>query len=227
MAPDSQFAGEDSARYKIEHPSYIVAEIPEPVRSQVQAMRDSLNTLTANLPVEITLAGSSGVGPIPAGTDWLLIERHLDRTLSDFASFRARFSAIRTFPQTSIFFLEPFDRSPFDQLHQKLRMSLIPFSGIRWPYHPHCTLRGGEPLSTGAELELTCRPFSPRRILDRHSFCLPTRCDVGRLKVTLSANAGRLAVGVPFGMSGRRLRTGKSSRTVGLEHSPGRRHGAA
>src|SRR5882672_6394495 len=102
----------------IEHYSYIVAEIPEPVRSQVQALRDSLNTLTARLPVEITLAGSSGVGPIPAGTDLPLIECHLDRTLSDIPPFRARFSAIRKFPNTSIFYLEPFDRLPFDHLHQ-------------------------------------------------------------------------------------------------------------
>src|SRR6266516_4306444 len=142
-----------------EHRSYIVAEIPEPVRSQVQAIRDSLNTLTAKLPVEITLAGSSGVGPIPAGTDLLLIQRHLDRALSDIAPFRARFSAIRSFPKTSIFFLEPFDRSTFDHLHQELRMSGIPFSGIQWPYNPHCTLRGGEPLSADAAYELTRRPF--------------------------------------------------------------------
>jgi 2'-5' RNA ligase len=149
----------------IQHRCYIVAEIPEPVRSQVQAIRDSLNTLTAKLPVEITLAGSSGVGPIPAGTDLLRIERRLDRTLPDIAPFRARFSAIRAFPNTSIFFLEPFDRSPFDHLHQELRRSGIPFSGIRWPFNPHCTLRGGERLSAEAAFELTCRPFPREEFL--------------------------------------------------------------
>ena len=143
----------------IEHRSYIVAEVPEPVRSQVQALRDSLNTLTAKLPVEITLAGSSGVGPIPVGTDLSLIKRHLDRTLSDASPFRARFSAIRAFPNTSIFYLEPVDRSPFDHLHQELRISGIPFSEIPWPYNPHCTLRGGAPLDAGAASELLARPF--------------------------------------------------------------------
>jgi 2'-5' RNA ligase len=143
----------------IEHRSYIVAEIPEPVRSQVQALRDSLNTLTAKLPVEITLAGSSGVGPIPAGTDLSLVKRHLDRTLSGISPFCARFSAIRAFPNTSIFFLEPFDRSLFDHLHQELRISGIPFSEIQWPYTPHCTLRGGKPLSAGAASELAARSF--------------------------------------------------------------------
>ena len=143
----------------INHRSYIVAEIPDPVRSQIQALRDSLNTLTARLPIEITLAGSSGVGPIPIGTDLSLIERHLDRTLSSISPFCTRFSAIRTFPNTSIFYLEPFDRSPFDHIHQELRGSGIPFSEIRWPYNPHCTLRGGAPLSVEAASELLRRSF--------------------------------------------------------------------
>jgi len=143
----------------IAHRSYIVAEIPEPVRSQVQVLRDSLNTLTAKLPVEITLAGSSGVGPIPPGADLSLIQRHLERTLSGISPFRARFSAIRTFPNTSIFYLEPFDRSPFDHLHQELCGSGIPFSGIPWPYTPHGTLRGGAPLSANAASELAARSF--------------------------------------------------------------------
>jgi 2'-5' RNA ligase len=143
----------------IEHCSFIVAEIPEPVRSEVQAMRDSLKTLTARLPVEITLAGSSGVGPIPPSVDLSLIQRHLDRILAKISPFRARFSAIRTFPNTAIFYLEPFDRSPFDDLHKKLRNSGIPFMENRWPYNPHCTLRGGQPLSPAAASELASRSF--------------------------------------------------------------------
>ena len=143
----------------IAHPSFIVAEIPEPVRAQVQALRDALKTLTARLPVEITLAGSSGVGPIPAGTDLALVQRHLDRLLPGMAPFRARFSAIRSFPNTAIFYLEPFDRAPFDRLHQALRDSGIPFSGTPWPYNPHCTLRGGTALSAEAAAGLAARPF--------------------------------------------------------------------
>ena len=143
----------------IEHRSYIVAEIPDPVRSQIQAFRDSLNTLTARLPVEITLAGSSGVGPIPIRTDLSLIERHLNRTLSSISPFCTRFSAIRAFPNTSIFYLEPLDRSPFDHIHQELLASGIPFSESPWPYNPHCTLRGGAPLSAEAASELLGRSF--------------------------------------------------------------------
>jgi 2'-5' RNA ligase len=143
----------------IEHCAYIVAEIPEPVRSQIQILRDSLNSPAPKLPVEITLAGSSGVGPIPVGTDLSLVQRHLERILSDISPFRTRFSAIRAFPNTSIFYLEPFDRSSFDRIHQKLRLSGIPFSEIPWPYHPHCTIRGGGSLEAETAAELLARPF--------------------------------------------------------------------
>ena len=143
----------------IKHRSYIVAEIPEPVRLQIQALRDSLNTPVRKFPVEITLAGSSGVGPIPAGTDLSLIERHLEELLPEVAPFRARFSAIRAFPNTAIFYLEPFDRSPFDHIHQRLRISGIPFSKNPWPYNPHCTLRGGASMDAEAAAELLARPF--------------------------------------------------------------------
>jgi hypothetical protein len=143
----------------IEHPAFIVAEIPEPVRSQIQVLRDSLKTITAKLPVEITLAGSSGVGPILPGVDLSLIKQHLDRVLLNYRVFSTQFSAIRVFPNTSIYYLEPLDRSPFDHLHQLLRTSGIPFCVNRWPYNPHCTVRGGAPLSHEAARELLSGSF--------------------------------------------------------------------
>src|SRR5580658_7147919 len=98
--------------------SFIVVEIPEPVCSGVQSLRDSLGTRVAKLPVEITIAGSSGVGPIPRSADASLVEPNLVRVLSQFRAFSTNFSAIRCFPNTSTYYLEPVDRSPFDQLHQ-------------------------------------------------------------------------------------------------------------
>ncbi len=139
--------------------SFIVVEIPEPVRSGVQSLRNSLGTRIAKLPVEITIAGSSGVGPIPRGADLSLVERDLVRVLSPFRAFSSSFSAIRFFPNTSTFYLEPVDRSPFDQLHQAIRASGIPFSESRWPYTPHCTLRMGEPFSAEAAADLLRKPI--------------------------------------------------------------------
>src|SRR5581483_4773315 len=102
-----------------------------------------LKTLTAKLPVEITVAGSSGVGPIPAGTDLGLIRDEVDRVAKMMAAFDLEFAAIRHFPRTGVFYLAPKDRRPFDSLHAVLASTKLPFIASPFPYNPHCTLRAG------------------------------------------------------------------------------------
>ncbi len=48
-------------------PSLIVAELPEPIANWVRAVRQELEPGIAHMPAEITLAGSSGVGPLKVG----------------------------------------------------------------------------------------------------------------------------------------------------------------
>jgi hypothetical protein len=124
-------------------PSYVVAEIPEPTRSEIQALRDSFSTPTALLPVEITLLGSSGTGPIPVGTSISFIQEQIDSLLSTVSSWEVSFSEIRIFPNTSIVYLAPTDRQPFDHCHKILRYSSLPTLPSKFSYNPHCTLRSG------------------------------------------------------------------------------------
>lgn len=144
-------------------PSYIVAEIPEPVRSAVQTLRDEFASATAKLPVEITLVGSSGVGPIPVGTDLSLIATEMARIFAIVPPFEVSFAGFRVFPGTSLVYLCPTDRTPFDNIHETLRYSNIPFSQSAFPYNPHCTMRSGAALPVN-EVNLMCQrdfPTSP------------------------------------------------------------------
>ena len=124
-------------------PAFIVLEIPQPVRDAIQSLRDSLSTLTSRLPVEISVAGSSGIGPIPVGADKDATETSVKRVLSSFEPFTVRFQEVRCFPNTSTYYLAPQDRQPFDRLHDALKQSGIAFGPSPWPYNPHCTLRSG------------------------------------------------------------------------------------
>lgn len=124
-------------------PSYVVAEIPEPVRSEIQDMRDALGTPTARLPVEITLLGSSGVGPIPTGTSIESILFEVESVFSSVEPWEVAFSEIRVFPNTSIAYLAPVARDSFDHVHSLLCDSSLPRSGSLFPYNPHCSLRSG------------------------------------------------------------------------------------
>ncbi len=144
-------------------PSYVVAEIPEPIRSKIKALRESFGTPTALLPVEITLFGSSGVGPIPAGTPIQAIQEQIDLLFAPIAPWNVSFSEIRVFPNTAIAYLSPLDRSCFDRIHAILRGSSIPCTESAFPFNPHCTLRSGsatpEELSRILEHSFPVEPF--------------------------------------------------------------------
>lgn len=133
-------------------PACVVLEIPSHVAAPIQSIRDSLATLTSRLPVEITVAGSSGVGPIQVGTDKKKTEDCVEAMLNGLEPFRMRFQEVRRFPNTDIFYLAPEERQPFDHIHQTLKASGIPFGPNPWPYNPHCTLRAG-PMANPASAE--------------------------------------------------------------------------
>jgi 2'-5' RNA ligase len=144
--------------------AFVVVEIPEPVRSQIQAIRDQLKTPTAKLPVEITLAGSSEVGPIPEGTEIAVIKEAVDKIATDTDTFSMSFGKIANFPNTNIVYTPPIDRTPFDTLHKALSTSTIPFSDSKFPYTPHCTLANGlsakaQALNEIHQLAIPQRPF--------------------------------------------------------------------
>lgn len=143
-------------------PAYIVLEIPPPVRGAIQAIRDSLATPASRLPVEITLAGSSGVGPIPAGSGRNETEAVLKSALAGLKPFRMRFQGVGRFPNTNTFYLAPQERRPFDRIHETLKTSGITFGPIPWPYNPHCTLRGG-PMNDRASAEDIFRLSFPKQ----------------------------------------------------------------
>ena len=92
-------------------------------------------------PVEITFAVSSGVGSIPVGTSLELICSEVDRITRELHSFEMSFGRMTKFPNTTLAYLEPSDRSLFDQWHERFNSSEIPFSENTFPYNPHCTIR--------------------------------------------------------------------------------------
>src|ERR1700677_360348 len=164
-------------------PCFIVAEKPEPIRTEIQSLRDAFATPTAALPVEITLLGSSGVGPIPIGTPVALIQEQMQLLFSKVSPWKVAFSGIRIFPNTSIAYLAPFDRSRFDFLHNLCRDSALPSSPSRFPYNPHCTLRAGGALTPDQLSDILSHQF-PKSIFEIDTISVydldinPFRCNL-------------------------------------------------
>src|SRR5687768_2916948 len=53
----------------LQSPTYVVLELPAAVATQIHVLRERYDPRTARLPMEITVAGSSGVGALSPDQD--------------------------------------------------------------------------------------------------------------------------------------------------------------
>ena len=153
---------------QIARPTFIVAELPQDVAAWVRHTRAVYEPAIAHLPAEITLAGSSGVGPIERGQDIELVRSTLASILAGRLPFATRFTRVDSFPGTGIFFVSP-EPEPFVALHRAIATSGIAFASSPFPYRAHCSLKGLTPLGPGdrealERLSVPQEPFAIRTV---------------------------------------------------------------
>ena len=150
------------ALMQITKPTFVVAELPDPVAAWIRELRGRFEPDIAHLPAEITLAGSSGVGPIALGQSVASVRQMLTTALVGRLPFEARFIGIGNFPGTEIFFATP-EAEPFNALHAAVVASGIAFSPNPFSYNAHCSLKGFTSLRPGQReaLELASVPVKP------------------------------------------------------------------
>jgi 2'-5' RNA ligase len=124
-----------------DEPTYIVLDIPEPVSEIIRNIRKRHDSERAILPVEITVAGSSGIGTIAGGQDEAEVFRMIDETAKKFGPFTASFQRIKKFPRTDIFYFEISEPEKIMAIHQALAVSGVKFNESPFPFTPHCTLK--------------------------------------------------------------------------------------
>lgn len=121
--------------------SAIVCEVQGTVKEQVQRLREKFDPVLANdIPVEITVAGSSGIGSITFGQDGAAILDELARIAKQLKPFEARLGSVTRFPGTDIFVFEVLPREPFETIYHWLLGSSIAFASSINPFFPHCSL---------------------------------------------------------------------------------------
>ncbi len=126
---------------KISKPTYIVAELPASISEWVTKVRNEIEPAISHFPVEITIAGSSGVGSITHGQSLKEVTEAIQNVLLKFEFSEFEFKKINNFPNTPIYFVEP-TREPFDSIHNAIINSGIKFEKSDFPYNPHCSLKG-------------------------------------------------------------------------------------
>ncbi|MCA9659475.1 MAG: 2'-5' RNA ligase family protein [Myxococcales bacterium] len=131
----------------LRNPTYVCLDIPDPYREKVREIRRTFCDRLTNFPVEITVAGSSGVGSISVDADWASVEPKLLSVCAKTAPIVARFGGVVRFPGTDTFVLSLGNPIPFQTIHERLKDSGIPFEPSPFPFFPHCSLRMSGELS--------------------------------------------------------------------------------
>ncbi|MCC5807810.1 MAG: 2'-5' RNA ligase family protein [Opitutales bacterium] len=125
---------------KFEHNVYIVMDLSDPLAGAVMRLRERFDARLAGIPVEIGVAGSSGLGTLENDQD----PDHVFGILNDLARgirrFELSFQSLTSFPGTQWHYFEPMDPAPFVRIHDSLKKSGIVFKPSPYPYTPHCSV---------------------------------------------------------------------------------------
>jgi 2'-5' RNA ligase len=122
-------------------PAFIVLDLPAGIAGDVATLRRKADPNFPPLPAEITVTGSSGVGPLYPDQSIDSVFRSFDTVAAQAGGIETAFCAIGRFAGSPILYLEPRDAAPFKALHDSLRASGIRFGPSPYPYTPHCTIR--------------------------------------------------------------------------------------
>lgn len=83
--------------------TYIVLDLPKQVSEKIKNVRECYNYPDA-LPVEITIAGSSGIGVLQDDQDQGEVFEKVDDIAAKTRPVKVSFSDVSSFPNTNIFF---------------------------------------------------------------------------------------------------------------------------
>lgn len=151
---------------------YFVLNIPSPFAEKVMAIRRSQKgNFFAQLPVEITIAGSNGVGLLDQSQNLPDAYKKLDEIAADTAPIRTAFGPVVRYPGTEIFALTFEDEEPFRALHQRVATSGLKFHDSPHVFQPHCTLSNRVPLTGAGERALLDVRVPGRFTLEEISVC--------------------------------------------------------
>lgn len=165
-----------------QHESYIVLDLPSPIKEKIYDIRNyHKDKFRTSLPVEITLAGSGGVGVIEPGQDEEFVFNIIKSIAEKTSPIIASFKDVLRFPGTDLFVFTLKDEEKFRLLHEEIIKSGIIFKSNKFPYKPHCTLRSRTPITDNEVEEIMATRLSDEFVLDTISIYMVDKIPLSRL----------------------------------------------
>jgi 2'-5' RNA ligase len=120
---------------------FVIAPITGPVGERIAEIQATYDPRLARLgPPHVTLAGSSGMGPIAAELSIEELRAQLAPIAASTAPITLRFGRPTRFMQTEIVVLPLDPHGPLRTLHERIKTSGLRASPPRFFYTPHVTL---------------------------------------------------------------------------------------
>jgi len=147
---------------------FIIAELGGDVGEAIRRINEKYDPRLARYKApHVTLAGSSGVGPIPASVTTAELWDKLAPITSTTAPLTLRFGPPLRFMQTDIVVLPLDPHGPLRTLHDRIANSTLPFQQARFTFSPHCTLSLYPTLTKESERELLAMRIREPVVIDR------------------------------------------------------------
>lgn len=115
----------------------------------------------------VTLAGSSGVGPIPPSVTTSELREKLSPITTTTAILTLELGNPHRFMQSAIIVLPLSPHGPLRVLHDRIATSGLPFQSARFTFSPHCTLSLYPTLTKDSERELMAIRVRAPVVIDR------------------------------------------------------------
>lgn len=152
---------------------FVVAELQGTVREKVLAVQRWADPkLAKGSAPHITLVGSSGVGPIAAGTPVERIRELVEPITATTEPITVHFGAPVRFMQTSIIVLPLDPHGPLRTLHERIATSGLRFPQARFQFSPHSTLSFYQTMTPELERKLMRVRISDPVRIERIQFYL-------------------------------------------------------
>jgi len=164
---DLRYADDEYGDWQRPAGIFVLAPIAGPTAVKIQQLQARFDPkLAAAYPPHITLAGSSGVGPIRADTPVEAIRRQLAPIVEATAALHLPFGRPQRFMQTNIVSLPLDAHGPLRVLHDRIAQSGLSFGSARFTFTPHVTLNLYRTLTPDAERALMSVRLSEPAVLD-------------------------------------------------------------
>ena len=139
----------------------LVFDLPEAEwMAEIRRMRFAYDRARALFPIEIAVAGSSGLGWFSPGQTPEVIIGHVRTIAQSIPPFMCTFSRVEAFPQSRVYYLALTNEEPFHSFQRTLAASPLHFEATEFHYKPHCTIAAlPEAAPPAAHAELAAFPI--------------------------------------------------------------------